>query len=152
MHGPLGAAAARLVVEESSRDRESVKGLSLVENLAPVKRENRSVAMRRDALVSDFNAVNKTTLQYNSITKEITHPHPYPCNFIEPHEICPEQNTGDVVWKKTPAGDLAAIACPTDASGTVTERTATCFVCFPWSCLTVYHPPSCQLQVCTFSH
>lgn len=36
----------------------------------------------------------------------------------EPHEICPEQNTGDVVWKKTPAGDMAAIPCPTDASGT----------------------------------
>lgn len=53
MHGALGAAAARLVEEASSRGRESVKGLSLVENLAPVKRESRSVAMRRDALVSD---------------------------------------------------------------------------------------------------
>lgn len=54
-HGAHGAAAARLVVEAFSRDRESVKGLSLVENLAPVKRESRGAAMRRDALVSDTN-------------------------------------------------------------------------------------------------
>uniref|UniRef100_A0A3B4XLT3 Adhesion G protein-coupled receptor B1 n=1 Tax=Seriola lalandi dorsalis TaxID=1841481 RepID=A0A3B4XLT3_SERLL len=40
----------------------------------------------------------------------------------EPHEICPEQNTGDVVWKKTPAGDMAAIACPSDASGMILRR------------------------------
>lgn len=68
MHGALGAAAARLAVEASSRDRESVKGLSLVENLAPVKRESRNVAMRRDALVSDSNTVNKggqTKVQLN---------------------------------------------------------------------------------------
>uniref|UniRef100_A0A3Q3WPN1 G-protein coupled receptors family 2 profile 2 domain-containing protein n=1 Tax=Mola mola TaxID=94237 RepID=A0A3Q3WPN1_MOLML len=32
------------------------------------------------------------------------------------HEICPEQNAGDVVWRKTPAGDEAAAACPADAS------------------------------------
>ncbi len=52
-HGALGAAAARLAVEASSRDRECVKGLSLVENLALVNRENRGAATRRDALVSD---------------------------------------------------------------------------------------------------
>ncbi|XP_026203285.1 adhesion G protein-coupled receptor B1-like [Anabas testudineus] len=40
----------------------------------------------------------------------------------EPHEICPEQNTGDVVWKRTPAGDMAAIACPADASGLILRR------------------------------
>lgn len=40
--------------------------------------------------------------------------------FLEPHEICPEQNTGDIVWKKTPAGDVAAVSCPADASGTLT--------------------------------
>uniref|UniRef100_A0A669D2M5 Adhesion G protein-coupled receptor B1 n=1 Tax=Oreochromis niloticus TaxID=8128 RepID=A0A669D2M5_ORENI len=40
----------------------------------------------------------------------------------EPHEICPEQNTGDVVWKKTPAGDLAATGCPADASGLILRR------------------------------
>ncbi|KAG7225484.1 hypothetical protein INR49_027479 [Caranx melampygus] len=40
----------------------------------------------------------------------------------EPHEICPEQNTGDIVWKKTPAGDMAAIACPSDASGLILRR------------------------------
>lgn len=53
MHGALGAAAARLAVEASSRGRECVKGLSLVENHAPVIRESRSAGMRRDALVSD---------------------------------------------------------------------------------------------------
>jgi len=52
MHGALGAAAARLAVAAPSRDRESVRGPSLVESLAPGKRESRSVAMRRDALVS----------------------------------------------------------------------------------------------------
>ncbi|KAM3858661.1 adhesion G protein-coupled receptor B1-like [Diretmus argenteus] len=40
----------------------------------------------------------------------------------EPHEICPEENTGDVVWKRTPAGDMAAIICPTDATGLVLRR------------------------------
>lgn len=59
MHGVLGAAAARLAEEASNRDRESAKGLSLVVNLAPVKRENRGDAMRKDALVSDFNMMVK---------------------------------------------------------------------------------------------
>ncbi|XP_061886022.1 adhesion G protein-coupled receptor B1-like isoform X2 [Entelurus aequoreus] len=40
----------------------------------------------------------------------------------EPHEICPEQNAGDVVWKKTPAGDMAAVSCPTDAAGLILRR------------------------------
>lgn len=44
--------AARPVVEASSRDKESVRGLSLEESLAPVTPESRSAAMRRDALVS----------------------------------------------------------------------------------------------------
>lgn len=59
MRGALGAAAARLVVEASSRDRECVKDLSLVESLAPVIRQSRSVAMRRDALVSDTCSMHK---------------------------------------------------------------------------------------------
>lgn len=40
--------------------------------------------------------------------------------FEEPHEICEEQNAGEVVWRRTPAGDEAATACPADASGTET--------------------------------
>uniref|UniRef100_A0AAV2KAH4 Brain-specific angiogenesis inhibitor 1 n=1 Tax=Knipowitschia caucasica TaxID=637954 RepID=A0AAV2KAH4_KNICA len=40
----------------------------------------------------------------------------------EPHEICPEQNSGDIVWKKTPAGDMAAIPCPSDAAGLILRR------------------------------
>ena len=36
----------------------------------------------------------------------------------EPHEICPEEMTGDVIWKRTPAGDMSAVTCPSDASGT----------------------------------
>uniref|UniRef100_A0A673BBA9 Adhesion G protein-coupled receptor B1b n=1 Tax=Sphaeramia orbicularis TaxID=375764 RepID=A0A673BBA9_9TELE len=40
----------------------------------------------------------------------------------EPHEICPEQNTGDVVWRQTPAGDMAFAACPADASGLIVRR------------------------------
>lgn len=38
--------------------------------------------------------------------------------LVEPHEICGEENYGSVVWKKTPAGDTAAVSCPSDASGT----------------------------------
>uniref|UniRef100_H3DJM8 Adhesion G protein-coupled receptor B1 n=1 Tax=Tetraodon nigroviridis TaxID=99883 RepID=H3DJM8_TETNG len=40
----------------------------------------------------------------------------------EPHEICAEQNTGEAVWRKTPAGDEAAVACPSDASGLILRR------------------------------
>lgn len=57
MHGAHGAAAARLAVEASSRGRESVKGLSLMEHLALVKRESRGVAVRGDVLVSDANTL-----------------------------------------------------------------------------------------------
>lgn len=55
IHGAPGEPAARLVVEVFSRGRESVKGLSLVESLALVKRESRDAAMRKDALVSYSN-------------------------------------------------------------------------------------------------
>lgn len=79
-------------------------------------------------LVTLIQYIKLPPLQYKSIKKEITHPSTYACNFTEPHEICPEQNTGDVVWKRTPAGDMAAVACPADASGTETART--CFICF----------------------
>ncbi|XP_050992733.1 adhesion G protein-coupled receptor B1 [Labeo rohita] len=40
----------------------------------------------------------------------------------EPHEICGEENYGSVVWKKTPAGDTAAVACPSDATGLILRR------------------------------
>uniref|UniRef100_A0A8C6WID1 Adhesion G protein-coupled receptor B1b n=1 Tax=Neogobius melanostomus TaxID=47308 RepID=A0A8C6WID1_9GOBI len=40
----------------------------------------------------------------------------------EPHEICAEQITGDIVWKKTAAGDMAAIPCPSDAAGLILRR------------------------------
>lgn len=68
MHGALGAAAARRVEEASSRDRESARGLSLVVNLAPGKRESRSVAMRRDAPVSETKTSEMggcTTVQFS---------------------------------------------------------------------------------------
>ena len=53
MHGAHGAAAARLAAEAVRTERESVRALSLVENLALVKRKRRDAAMRGDALVSD---------------------------------------------------------------------------------------------------
>uniref|UniRef100_A0A8C2BR89 Adhesion G protein-coupled receptor B1b n=1 Tax=Cyprinus carpio TaxID=7962 RepID=A0A8C2BR89_CYPCA len=40
----------------------------------------------------------------------------------EPHEICGEENYGSVVWKKTPAGDTAAVSCPSDATGLILRR------------------------------
>ncbi|XP_035650839.1 adhesion G protein-coupled receptor B1-like [Oncorhynchus keta] len=40
----------------------------------------------------------------------------------EPHEICQEETDGDVVWKRTPAGDMAAVTCPTDSTGMILRR------------------------------
>jgi len=37
--------------------------------------------------------------------------------YAEPHEICDEENFSNVVWKKTPAGDTAAVRCPPNAIG-----------------------------------
>ncbi len=74
-HGPLGAAAVRLAVAASSRDRECVKGLSLVGTLALVKRESRGAATRRDALVGDCNTKDEgvhTTIQFNKERKYLS--------------------------------------------------------------------------------
>lgn len=60
MNGAHGAAAARLAVEATSRDRGSVKGLSLEENLALVILESISAAMKRDALNPMRSAPSKT--------------------------------------------------------------------------------------------
>lgn len=150
MHGVPGEAAARRAAEASSRDRESAKGLSLVVNAAPGRRESRSAAMRRDAPVSDSSTMEecgRTTIQFK---KEMTYPSLYPLNSLEAHEICPEQNAGDVVWRKTPAGDEAAAACPADASGAA--MTGTCFVCSPLTCLTVRQLPSGACRNNTFSY
>lgn len=35
----------------------------------------------------------------------------------EPHEICDEDNFGTVIWKETPAGEVAAVRCPRNATG-----------------------------------
>ncbi|XP_026769612.1 adhesion G protein-coupled receptor B1 isoform X9 [Pangasianodon hypophthalmus] len=40
----------------------------------------------------------------------------------EPHEICDEENFSNVVWKRTPAGDTAAVRCPPNAAGTIFRR------------------------------
>ncbi|XP_043861300.1 adhesion G protein-coupled receptor B1 isoform X3 [Dromiciops gliroides] len=40
----------------------------------------------------------------------------------EPHEICYEDNAGSMVWKETPAGDVAAIRCPRNATGLILRR------------------------------
>lgn len=48
---------------------------------------------------------------------------PLPCPdsclwpLAEPHEICDEDNFGAVVWKETPAGEVAAVRCPRNATG-----------------------------------
>lgn len=56
--------------------------------------------------------------------------------FLEPHEICAEQNTGEAVWRKTPAGDEAAVACPADASGTIKADAS--FVCLVFFSLSLF--------------
>ncbi|MBN3300840.1 AGRB1 protein, partial [Amia calva] len=40
----------------------------------------------------------------------------------EPHEICEEENYDKVVWKKTPAGETAAVRCPATATGLILRR------------------------------
>ncbi|XP_039507934.1 adhesion G protein-coupled receptor B1 isoform X4 [Pimephales promelas] len=40
----------------------------------------------------------------------------------EPHEICDEENFSNVVWKKTPSGDTAAVRCPPNAVGLILRR------------------------------
>lgn len=62
MHGVLGAAAAKHVEVEFSRDREPATGLSPEGNPAPVKRRSRSAAMKGDALVSEPETVTKKSV------------------------------------------------------------------------------------------
>ncbi|KAM6215892.1 adhesion G protein-coupled receptor B1 isoform 2-T2 [Rhynchocyon petersi] len=40
----------------------------------------------------------------------------------EPHEICDEDNSGAVMWKETPAGEVAAVRCPRNATGLILRR------------------------------
>ncbi|XP_055981311.1 adhesion G protein-coupled receptor B1 isoform X2 [Sorex fumeus] len=40
----------------------------------------------------------------------------------EPHEICAEDPFGAVVWKETPAGEVAAVRCPRNATGLILRR------------------------------
>ncbi|ELW63437.1 Brain-specific angiogenesis inhibitor 1 [Tupaia chinensis] len=40
----------------------------------------------------------------------------------EPHEICDEDNLGAVTWKETPAGEVAAVRCPRNATGLILRR------------------------------
>ncbi|XP_051577246.1 adhesion G protein-coupled receptor B1 isoform X3 [Myxocyprinus asiaticus] len=40
----------------------------------------------------------------------------------EPHEICEEENFSNVVWKRTPAGDTAAVRCPPNAVGLILRQ------------------------------
>ncbi|XP_026638305.1 adhesion G protein-coupled receptor B1 isoform X1 [Microtus ochrogaster] len=40
----------------------------------------------------------------------------------EPHEICDEDNFGAVIWKETPAGEVAAVRCPRNATGLILRR------------------------------
>lgn len=44
-------------------------------------------------------------------------------NLAEPHEICGEDNYGNMIWKRTPAGDFAAVPCPPDATGKLRQKT-----------------------------
>lgn len=137
MHGVLGAAAVKHVEVEFSRDRESVKGHSSVVKPALEKRGSRSAAMKRDALVSDPETVKKKKKCFYKTIKRLFTPVFVPI-FLEPHEICAEQNTGEAVWRKTPAGDEAAVACPADASGTITVDTSFVF----WGFFSLWMSPA----------
>lgn len=48
-----------------------------------------------------------------------------PCNekkCPEPHEICPEENSGSVVWQETPAGEIGEVRCPRNATGLILRK------------------------------
>ncbi|XP_068094214.1 adhesion G protein-coupled receptor B1 isoform X2 [Hyperolius riggenbachi] len=48
-----------------------------------------------------------------------------PCNekkCPEPHEICSEENFAAVVWQETPAGEMAEVRCPRNATGVVLRK------------------------------
>ncbi|XP_072266667.1 adhesion G protein-coupled receptor B1 isoform X1 [Pyxicephalus adspersus] len=48
-----------------------------------------------------------------------------PCNekkCPEPHEICPEENFVSVVWQETPAGEMAEVRCPRNATGLILRK------------------------------
>ncbi|KAB1257946.1 Adhesion G protein-coupled receptor B1 [Camelus dromedarius] len=45
-----------------------------------------------------------------------------PCALVEPHEICGEDSFGAVLWKETPAGEVAAVRCPRNATGLILRR------------------------------
>ncbi|KAM5315550.1 adhesion G protein-coupled receptor B1 isoform 1-T1 [Glossophaga mutica] len=40
----------------------------------------------------------------------------------EPHEICDKDNFGTVIWKETPAGEVASVRCPRNATGVIMRR------------------------------
>ncbi|XP_006830914.1 PREDICTED: brain-specific angiogenesis inhibitor 1 [Chrysochloris asiatica] len=40
----------------------------------------------------------------------------------EPHEICDEDTFGTIMWKETPAGEVATVRCPRNATGLILRR------------------------------
>lgn len=134
-HGVLGAAAVKPAAVEISRGSASAKGLSSAVSRAPAKRGSRSAATKSDALVCDPETVKSV---HTKTIKQCFIPVLVPILSLEPHEICAEQNTGEAVWRKTPAGDEAAVPCPADASGTNHSRCILCFL-FVFSAAACFH-------------
>jgi len=125
--GPPGAAAARRAVGDSNRDRGCVRVPCSEVKPAPESRRRRGDAARGDAQVIMLCTWTKcTSVERPAMFLHLRYTHDailmqtlFPSSSPEPHEICPEELTGDVVWKRTPAGDMAAVTCPTEASGTL---------------------------------
>ncbi|XP_012928110.1 adhesion G protein-coupled receptor B3 isoform X4 [Heterocephalus glaber] len=66
-----------------------------------------------------------TPPQYGGRPCEGPETHHKPCNIAlcpAPYEICPEDYMMSMVWKRTPAGDLAFNQCPLNATGTTSRR------------------------------
>lgn len=133
--GAPGLVVPKHVVEEASRDRGFAMGPSLEESNAQGTERKLDVAMRRDVQVHNHSF-------FSLQTSIVSVRHPYlrgralNCMFLysnalgvcsvfcltlwfcaEPHEICDEENFSNVVWKKTPAGETAAVRCPPNAVG-----------------------------------
>lgn len=114
--GPHGAAAASHVEVEASDGSVSALGLSLGEQPARGPRTSTDSVALNDVLVRPFPLHSGSE---GSGRTEYHSPSPLSTSWplAEPHEICDEDNFGAVVWKETPAGEVAAVRCPRNATG-----------------------------------
>lgn len=118
--GRHGAAAASRVEVAASDGSVSALGLSSGEPPARAPRMSTGSVVPNDVLVRAFPQHTSseglgTTDSHSPFIPNSVHLTVW--SLAEPHEICDEDNFGAVVWKETPAGEVAAVRCPRNATG-----------------------------------